>query len=165
MRVVVMGPSGCGKSTVGRALADALGARFVDGDDLHPSANVEKMAAGVPLTDEDRMPWLATVGAELGSDARIVIACSALRRVYRDAIRESEPGVFFAELTASRDELVRRMGQRGAHFMPASLLDSQLETLESLQPDESGVRIGGLAPADAVAASIAGELTRTQSLR
>ena len=164
MRVVVMGPSGCGKSTVGRALADELGARFVDGDDLHPSANVEKMAAGVPLTDDDRMPWLATVGAELGSDARIVIACSALRRVYRDAIRESEPRVLFAELTASRDELVRRMGERGAHFMPASLLTSQLESLEELQDDESGVMIESTGGIDTTVERIRKLLERSVSV-
>jgi len=147
VRIVVMGPSGCGKSTVGAALAVSIGARFVDGDDLHPLTNVEKMAAGIPLDDEDRMPWLRTVGAALHGEERIVIACSALRRRYRDAIREESPDTFFVELVVDRATLEARLTQRAEHFMPASLLDSQLETLESLQDDENGVRVSAsLAP-------------------
>lgn len=141
VRIVVMGPSGCGKSTVGAALAESIGARFVDGDDLHPLTNVEKMAAGIPLDDGDRMPWLRTVGAALHGEERIVIACSALRRRYRDAIREESPDTFFVELVVDRATLEARLTQRAEHFMPASLLDSQLETLESLQDDESGTRV------------------------
>ena len=141
MRIVVMGPSGCGKSTVGSALAESMGARFIDGDDLHPLTNVEKMAAGIPLDDADRMPWLRTVGATLHGEDRIVIACSALRRRYRDAIREESPDTFFVELVVDRATLEARLTQRAEHFMPASLLDSQLETLESLQDGEVGVRV------------------------
>ncbi|PRB63129.1 gluconokinase [Microbacterium sp. MYb45] len=141
VRIVVMGPSGCGKSTVGSALAESMGARFIDGDDLHPLTNVEKMAAGIPLDDADRMPWLRTVGATLHGEDRIVIACSALRRRYRDAIREEAPDTFFVELVVDRATLEARLTQRAEHFMPASLLDSQLETLESLQDGEAGVRV------------------------
>ncbi len=118
MRIVVMGPSGCGKSTVGSALAESMGARFIDGDDLHPLTNVEKMAAGIPLDDADRMPWLRTVGATLHGEDRIVIACSALRRRYRDAIREVSPDTFFVELVVDRATLEARLTQRAEHFMP-----------------------------------------------
>ncbi|WP_226531678.1 gluconokinase [Microbacterium paraoxydans] len=140
-RIVVMGPSGCGKSTVGRALADRIGARFIDADDLHPLSNVEKMAAGVPLDDEDRMPWLALVGRTLQREDRIVVACSALRRVYRDTIRTEAPEAFFAELVVDRTALEERVRSRADHFMPPALLASQLQTLEPLQGDEPGVRV------------------------
>lgn len=141
MRVIVMGPSGSGKTTVGLALAESTGARFLDGDDLHPKVNVAKMTAGQPLDDEDRMPWLRVVGQALHADVDIVIACSALTRDYRDAIRAEEPDAFFAELVTDRAMLVQRMRARSDHFMPASLLDSQLETLEPLTDDERGIRV------------------------
>lgn len=169
VRIVVMGPSGCGKSTVGRALAERMGATFVDADDLHPLTNVDKMAAGIPLDDADRMPWLGVVGTTLAAHGRIVVACSALRRAYRDAIRAEAPDAFFAELRVDRDELERRMRERPGHFMPAALLDSQLETLEPVEPDERGARIaaGGVAEQvtaieDAVGAGVRGS---GQSLR
>ncbi|PQZ56943.1 gluconate kinase [Microbacterium sp. MYb54] len=136
-----MGPSGSGKSTVGAFLADTLGARFVDGDDLHPAANVRKMAAGIPLDDTDRQPWLRLVGKSLQEEERIVIACSALRRSYRDLIRTEAPETFFAELAIGRAVLEERMRVRADHFMPAALLDSQLQTLESLEADEYGIRV------------------------
>jgi gluconokinase len=156
VRVVVMGVSGSGKSTVGALVAEALGAGFVDGDDLHPAANVEKMRQGIPLTDEDREPWLRAVGRTLADagPAGMVVACSALKRTYRDLIRAEAPGTFFAELDGGRDLLAERMIRPG-HFMPASLLDSQLATLESLQPDEEGVRLDvSEAPADLVTAIV-----------
>ncbi|MGX1586229.1 gluconokinase [Microbacterium sp. NPDC055502] len=141
VRIVVMGPSGSGKSTVGRALAEALDARFVDGDDLHPLTSVDKMAAGVPLDDEDRLPWLRVVGETLRAHDRIVIACSALRRRYREAIRAGAAEAFFAELVVDPAVLAARMRAREDHFMPASLLDSQLAALEPLEGDERGVRV------------------------
>lgn len=141
VRIIVMGPSGCGKSTVGLALAESIGARFIDADDLHPITNVDKMAAGIPLDDDDRMPWLGVVGRALQADDRIVIACSALRRIYRDAIRAESSDAFFAELTVDRAALEERMRARTDHFMPAALLDSQLATLESLESDENGIRV------------------------
>lgn len=140
MRIVVMGPSGSGKSLVGAALAAQVRARFVDGDDLHPAANVAKMAAGVPLTEADREPWLDVVGALLAREAHLVIACSALRRNYRDRIRAAAPDAVFVELVVPAAELAHRMSRRD-HFMPPALLDSQLAVLEPLAADEQGVRI------------------------
>lgn len=142
--VVVMGVSGSGKSTIGHRLAESLGAEFIDGDALHPPANVAKMAAGIPLTDEDRWPWLAAVGRTLADSgpAGMVIACSALRRVYRAAILDQAPTARFVELDGSPELLRARMGAREGHFMPPSLLDSQLATLEPLAPDEPGIRVG-----------------------
>ncbi|KRE90116.1 gluconokinase [Arthrobacter sp. Soil764] len=141
--IVVMGVSGAGKSSVGQALATQLGASFIDGDSLHPEANVKKMASGVPLTDEDRWPWLHLVGTQLSSsrDSATIVACSALKRSYRDAIRTAAPATTFILLQADRPALQDRLTQRPGHFMPASLLTSQLETLEELQSDESGVMI------------------------
>lgn len=150
-----MGPSGSGKSTVGAFLADALGARFIDGDDLHPAANVRKMAAGIPLDDADRMPWLRLIGATLQTQDRVVIACSALRRGYRDLIRTEAPEAFFAELAIGRALLEERMRVRADHFMPAALLDSQLQTLESLEADEYGIRVDESADVPTASALIA----------
>ncbi|MBT2565884.1 gluconokinase [Arthrobacter sp. ISL-85] len=142
-RIVVMGVSGAGKSSVGQALAAQLGAGFIDGDTLHPEANVRKMASGVPLTDDDRWPWLQLVGTKLsaGSHGGTIVACSALKRSYRDAIRTAAPDTTFILLQADRPALQHRLTQRPGHFMPASLLTSQLETLEELQDDESGLMI------------------------
>jgi carbohydrate kinase (thermoresistant glucokinase family) len=139
-RIVVMGVSGCGKSSVGIALAEALGARFIDGDDLHPAENKAKMAAGIPLDDSDRWPWLDLVGQALNV-SNTIVACSALKQVYRDRIRAAEPKTFFIHLNGSREILGQRLGARVGHFMPATLLDSQLAILEPLGTDEAGVVI------------------------
>ena len=141
--VVVMGVSGSGKSTIGAMLADALGVPFTVADDLHPASNVAKMAAGIPLDDADRWPWLAAVGRALAAagSSGLVVACSALKHSYRDAIRAEAPTAVFVELDGSRALLAGRMSERVDHFMPASLLDSQLATLEPLGADEPGTRI------------------------
>lgn len=141
--VVVMGVSGSGKSAVGAALAVALGLPYVDGDALHPPENVAKMHAGVPLADDDRWPWLDTVGEWLRAHAAGggVVACSALRRSYRDRLLSHAPTARFAELDVPPDVLRARLAARTGHFMPASLLDSQLATLEPLAEDEPGVRV------------------------
>ncbi len=131
--LVVLGVSGCGKSTVAQGLAERTGRELADADDFHPAANVAKMSAGIPLTDADRGPWLAAIRDWLVDRARAgtstVIACSALKAAYRDVLREAG-GVVFVFLDVPREELARRLQQREGHFMPASLLDSQLDTLE-----------------------------------
>lgn len=149
--VVVMGVSGAGKTTIARMLAAELGARFLDADDLHSDAARAKMAAGTPLDDADREPWLERVAAAATGD--VVVACSALKRRYRDILRAGAPGVRFVELDVSRAELERRLAARTDHFMPASLLDSQLATLEPLEADEAGVRVSADAAPDAVVAA------------
>lgn len=157
--IVVMGVTATGKTTVGTALAEALGGVFVEGDAFHPTANIDKMAAGIPLDDDDRRPWLRALAGEiarLDAAAEIsVTACSALRRLYRDWLREGHPDLFFVHLDATFDVLLDRMKRR-THFMPPSLLQSQLDTLEPLEPDEAGVVIDDTQTADAViAASLA----------
>lgn len=136
-----MGVSGAGKTAVGTVLADRLGATFTDADSLHPTANVKKMAEGIPLIDADRWPWLQLVGAELSAkhEQGIVVACSALKRAYRDAIRTAAPTTTFILLSVDTPVLAERLVQRPGHFMPASLLASQLETLELLDADEAGI--------------------------
>lgn len=161
-RIVIMGVSGSGKTTIGHGLAAELQVPFVDGDDLHPAANVRKMAAGTPLTDEDRAPWLARVGEVLGSASGIVIACSALRRAYRDAIRARAPDAFFVQLDVDPAELQSRVQSRHHRYMPASLLASQLAALEPLGDDEAGVHVDAAGEAPAVVARVVTALARRE---
>jgi gluconokinase len=138
LRVVIMGVSGCGKSSVGEGLAARLGIPYRDGDDLHPAANVEKMRAGIPLTDDDRWPWLDQVAAVLAKEAPVIVGCSALRRKYRDRLRAGAGGpVRFIHLSGSRDLIAARMAERKGHYMPPSLLASQFAALEAPGPDEA----------------------------
>ena len=140
MSVVVMGVSGSGKSVVGYTLAQKFGVEFIDADDLHPIANKEKMASGTPLSDEDRWPWLDKVGEAI-ANREVVIACSALKKIYRDRIRTQAPDATFILLQTPRAELEERIRirqEQEGHFMPATLLDSQLDTLEPLGPTERG---------------------------
>ncbi|MBC3763208.1 gluconokinase, GntK/IdnK-type [Quadrisphaera oryzae] len=158
--VVVMGVAGSGKSTTGLLLAEAIGGRFVDGDDLHPPASTAKMAAGTPLDDDDRQPWLRAVAEVLaGASDRtpVVVACSALRRSYRDLLRERAGlPVVFVHLHGSPELLAERIGARTGHFMAAGMLASQLTALEPLAPDEPGVVVDvGGAPEDVVSAALA----------
>ncbi len=135
-RLVVMGVSGCGKSLIGQGLAAAIGAQFVDGDSLHPAANIAKMRRGEPLDDSDRAPWLDKIGETLTAKGTVV-ACSALKRAYRDRIRAvAGAPVTFLYLRGRRDTLMDRMSSRPGHFMPPNLLDSQLAALEPPAPDE-----------------------------
>ncbi len=137
---VVMGITGSGKSTVGAQLAKALGVDFVEGDDYHPPENIRRMAAGIPLTDDDRADWLRALAARLReaseTGAGLVVTCSALKRSYRDRLRAAAPEVEFAYLKGSRELIGERVTGRRGHFMPASLLDSQLATLEEPGSDE-----------------------------
>lgn len=129
MKIVIAGVSGSGKSTVGKLLAERLGCEFADADDFHPPENIEKMKAGVPLDDADRAGWLEALGHHLASRENIVLACSALKRIYRDRLRELAGPLEFFVLTLDKESLMQRLESR-EHFMPASLLESQLATLE-----------------------------------
>ena len=157
-RVVVMGVSGSGKSTVGVILAERLGLPFVDGDDLHPEANVAKMAAGTPLTDDDRWGWLDAVAEVLARPGGAVVAASVLRRAYRDRVRAGAPGTRFVLLHGTHELLRSRMEARVDHFMPATLLASQLATLELLEPDEHGLDFDVALEPAAIAEAAATEL-------
>lgn len=140
--VVVMGVSGSGKSTTGAALAARLGWAFVEGDGFHPPANRARMAAGRALDDADRAPWLAALAAELARHAAagqgVVLACSALKRRYRDILRAAAPGLRFLHVHGAPALIAQRLAGREGHFFPARLLDSQLAALEMLGPDEAG---------------------------
>lgn len=149
--IILMGVSGSGKTTMGVALSDVTGIPFIDGDDLHPDENKEKMRAGHPLGDADRIPWLHRIGELI--DAGIVeghstiVACSALKRSYRDLLRRHAGSLYFVHLDLPRAALEERTQQRSHEYMPSSLLDSQLATLEPLQPDEAGIVVDAtLAP-------------------
>lgn len=156
--IVVMGVSGAGKSTVGLALSDRLGVPFIDADNLHPRANVEKMRGGTPLEDADRWPWLEIVADAMRNTAdtngRVVCACSALRRAYRDCLRKraGEP-VAFVLLHGDKSVIAARQANRPGHFMPAALLDSQFATLEPFAPDEHGVVLDVALPVDEIVES------------
>lgn len=150
--VVVMGVSGTGKTTIGRMLAAELDLPFVEGDDLHPLANTEKMAAGIPLTDADREPWLDLVAAEL---ARPVVAtCSALKRSYRDRLRVVAPDLVLVHLHGAPELLAQRMAGRSGHFMPTSLLRSQLDTLEPPAADEHPIVVDVAPAPDVIVARV-----------
>jgi len=142
--IVVMGVAGSGKSTIAAGLAEKLGVDFIEGDALHPQANVNKMAGGQPLTDDDRWPWLEAIGARIDAERAagmgVVVSCSALKHVYRDCLRKKVNGrVRFILLDGPRDLISQRMIGRKGHFMPQSLLDSQLATLEKPGPVEDAV--------------------------
>lgn len=145
-----MGVSGSGKTAVGAALARRLRVPFADADDLHPPENIAKMSAGVPLTDEDRRPWLDAVAAWLAAHAETggVASCSALKRAYRDVLRGGAPHTVHLHLHGDREVLAERVDGRRGHFMPAALLDSQLATLEPLEADEVGQSLDVAGPVD-----------------
>jgi gluconokinase len=155
VHVVLMGVSGSGKTTLALELRRRLGWPYAEADDFHPQANIDRMAAGVPLTDEDRWPWLDAIRDWLTSQAvagrSTVVTCSALRLVYRDVLRAAEGRVRFVHLTAAPEVIAPRLAQRGGHFMPASLLPSQLAALEPLRSDEDGVTIVVDAAPDVIA--------------
>ncbi|MEO8808025.1 MAG: gluconokinase [Burkholderiaceae bacterium] len=153
--VVVMGVSGCGKSTVGRLMAKRLACEFLEGDDLHPPRNLERMAAGIALTDHDRRDWLKAIAEQL-ADAHaarygLIVSCSALKRSYRNQLRTASGDLAFVHVHASDDVLEARMQSRTGHFMPPSLLTSQLQTLEPPGPDERCITLDAALPAAQIA--------------
>lgn len=162
LHVVAMGVSGTGKSTVSARVAQELDLDFIEGDDHHCAVNRKKMVEGIPLTDEDRMPWLHELAGLVAEreqrSASTILTCSALRRAYRDVLREPLPRheMFFVHLHAGFDVLLPRMGRRAGHFMPSSLLQSQFDTLEPLEADESGSLVDVAPPlAEVVRAAVA----------
>jgi gluconokinase len=167
--VVVMGVSGSGKTTVAKHLVDALGWPFAEGDEFHPAANVEKMRSGTPLTDEDRWPWLEAVARWIGEQESAgrsaIVTCSALKRVYREALLRGHASVWFLHVSSSHDALQHRLETRSGHYMPTSLLSSQLETLEPLGPDEPGTTVSGEGSPDVVTTRAADALRLERGLR
>lgn len=158
--IVVMGVSGCGKSTLGALLARDLGWRFEDGDAFHPASNVAKMSAGTPLTDDDRWPWLRAIAARIGTArtgaAPVIIGCSALKRVYRDVLRDGHADLRFLHLIGAPDLILARQASRKGHFMPASLVASQFATLEATDAEADVIALDvGPAPAAIVAQALA----------
>jgi gluconokinase len=145
--IIVMGVTGCGKTTVGRLLAQRLGVPFFEADDLHPAANVAKMRAGISLTDADRQPWLAAIAERIapGTGPSPVVSCSALKRRYRDLLRQANPRTWFLHLVIDEAAASQRVGARPGHFMPASLVPSQLADLEPLQ-GEAGLAVDATQP-------------------
>ena len=160
--LVVMGVAGAGKSSLMGALAARLTWPTLEGDALHPPPNVAKMAAGIPLTDEDRQPWLEAIAAWIGERERAressIATCSALRRAYRDTLRRGHPWVWFVHLVAPGEVLEQRLEDRVGHYMPGSLLGSQLATLEPLAPDEPGTTVATLSPPEELAEALIDQL-------
>jgi gluconokinase len=167
--IVVMGVSGSGKSTVADGLVQRLGWEFAEGDEFHPEANVAKMRAGTPLDDDDRWPWLRRLADWIGEHERsgrsVVVTCSALKRSYRDVLRDGHPSVWFAHVTADAALIRERMEHRSGHYMPVSLLDSQLALLEPLQDDEPGAAISGAGEPQDVVEQLVATLDSERGIR
>jgi len=165
-RIVVMGVSGSGKSTIGQALAGELGVPFVEGDELHPPRNVALMAAGTPLTDDDRSDWLQSLADTLAQAAAqgqgVVISCSALKRSYRERLRAGAPDLRWIYLHGSPALLAERLHARADHYMPPSLLQSQLDTLEPPAADEGAIEIDIALPPPAIVAAVRRRLEATR---
>ncbi|AIM01459.1 gluconokinase [Sinorhizobium meliloti] len=162
---VLMGVAGCGKSAIGAALATRLGATYVDGDDLHPPENIARMSRGEPLTDDDRWPWFTLVGRRLAApDGVLIIGCSALKRRYRDHIRnEAGAPVTFVHLSGTKVLITARMGARAGHFMPVSLIESQFAALEPPTTDENVITVDIDQPLEVLVDEIAVKLEETPS--
>ena len=163
---MIMGVCGTGKTTVAAVLAERLGCELAEADDFHSAANVAKMAAGVPLEDSDRWPWLQQIAAWVQerdlAGRPSVVTCSALKRAYRDVLRTGSPRIFFIHLVGSRELIIERMGQRTEHFMPTSLVDSQFAILEPLGPDERGVVLDVTRSPEALASSALAAFANTR---
>lgn len=163
MNLVIMGVCGCGKSTIGKQLAEELGARFIEGDSFHPVENVQRMSAGIPLTDADRQPWLERLRDELSNTtakgSRAVLSCSALKKSYRHTLATSGP-LMFVYLQAERSEIERRMSLRQNHFMVATLVASQFETLQEPGSDETCIRVSVLQSVSQIVQEIRSKLPK-----
>ncbi|MBO9476736.1 gluconokinase [Shimia sp. R11_0] len=161
---IVMGVSGVGKSTLAQALAQALKAQYLEADDLHPKSNIDRMAQGLPLTDEMRIPWLQALRSAISEhhhhhpDKDLVATCSALKRQYRDLLKTNNPQTTFLHLTAPKDVILHRISKRQDHFMPASLLSSQFAALEPLTKDEDHLLIDGTLPPDTIIERVLSQL-------
>ena len=164
-----MGVAGAGKSSVAAALHRSLGWPFAEGDDFHPQSNVAKMRSGVALDDDDRWPWLAAIATWIGTQESLardgIVTCSALKARYRDALRQGHPSIWFVHLTAPARLIASRLDQRVGHFMPPSLMASQLDQLEPLGDDEPGVNVTATDSAEATAAAIERLLRSSGRLR
>jgi gluconokinase len=147
--IVVMGVAGCGKTTIGRLLADRLGVPYTEADTFHPTSNVEKMAHRIPLTDQDREPWLAAIAEQIRRNKRLVVSCSALKRRYRDLLRATSARVWFLHLVIDQRIATDRVANRATHFMPASLVASQFEALQPLH-DEAGLAVDATQPPEQI---------------
>ena len=160
--VVVMGVSGAGKTTIGEAVASRLNVEYADADAFHPQVNIDKMSNGSPLTDEDRWPWLHAIGSWLNERQATggVVSCSALRRAYRDVLAGSAAGVTFLHLDGDPEMIRERMARRSDHFMPTSLIDSQIETLEPLQDGERGIVVDVFGSPEGIVETCLSELSR-----
>ncbi|MEX6506118.1 gluconokinase [Jiella sp. M17.18] len=160
--LVVMGPSGVGKTTTAEGLAERLSWPFAEADQFHPAANIEKMTSGIPLNDDDRAPWLAAIrdwiSAQADQGISTVLTCSALKRRYRDVLRQAHARVRFVSLVADPELVAGRLAHRKGHFMPASLLTSQYADLEPLQPDEDGVNVTVSMPPEEVVDAVLKDL-------
>lgn len=155
--LVVMGVAGCGKSSLARHLAERLGCEMLEGDDYHPAANQEKMRSGIPLDDADREPWLRALGEQLAlRQSRVVLACSSLKRKYRDLLRAADPALRFVYIEIDIETAAQRVGGRSAHLFPITLVESQFAALESPVGESGVLRVSGLQPVqeqlDAIAA-------------
>ena len=163
--LIVMGVSGSGKTTIGEQLAARIGWHYEDADIFHPASNVAKMSAGQPLTDEDRWPWLRAIADEIdravAAGERVVIGCSALRRVYRDMLVHGRNDIRIVYLDGPQDLIAGRLGERKGHFMPPGLLTSQFRTLEPPTPDEHAVTVSIDAPAGTIVDDILRQLRLT----
>lgn len=167
LRLVIMGVSGCGKSTVGQQLATHFGCDFLEGDSLHSQHNLALMASGTPLSDDDRAAWLEAIARRLSDfppDKGLVVSCSALKRIYRDRLRLASPSLRFVHLHGDRGVLVRRLQQRQGHYMPVSLLDSQLDILEPPADEENAITLNIADAPSSMVALITKQLTQTAQI-